>query len=491
MAVTILFPQPSVSKNRISDTMTSIFNKLNAKRKTVMLTSLAALLLLACNKQPIGPTEPDPTAPGTYMGIAQFRTLYTGSGDVYVPAGTKKIMGVVISNSANEAAGNFRVQDTSGGGIYLYTVAGSPVYPQGSLLEIDAAGVGVFTLFNGDLELKSVPKERIKVMPGTLNVAPRVATVAQVLANLNTWASTLVTINNVIITRQGAPNSAGQNYSVADATGNLVSFVRTASGIVVPEGGAASITGYISIYQQGTNPAVAQLTLRSSSDIVNGGQGGGSTGSTITLGNTSPYLINFDGIGGGLPAGVSVVTGAGAGSAGTAGNYSPTVTTALWRATGAGFKNYASATGLPMSADSAAQVTATNRALGVRQTSSTGYDPGAAFVFQLANTTGKNNLRMEFLLQSLDTSSAVGRTTTWAVDYALGDAPTSFTSTTATGTLVTGNRVYSSNAVSVTLPAAVNNQSQKVWIRILTPTATTGSGNRPSTAIDDVRFLWN
>lgn len=464
---------------------------MQTKQRTLMVLVMAASLLFAgCDKEPIGPTGPDPVAPGSYLPIAQFRTLHTGSGDVTVPVGTKKILGKVISNSANEAVGNFRLQDESGAGIYLYTVQGSPVYALGDVLEIDAAGSGVLTLFNGDLELKSVPAAKVTVINGAvLNVVPRIATAQKVIDSLQRWASTLVTLSNVTIAKQGGPNSAGQNYSITDATGTLVSFVRTASGIVLPEGGADSITGYISIYQPGTNPAVAQLTVRSASDVVNGGQGGGGgTGISLT---TSPLTINFDNIGTALPTGVSVVTGASATSAGNAGSYTSTATTSLWNKTSSGFKNFASATGLNMGSDSAAQVNATNRALGVRQTSATGFDPGAAFVFQLTNTTGKSNLKMDFLLQSLDTSSIVTRTTTWSVDYAIGDAPTSFTPVTATGTMTTGNKVFSNNPISVTFPAALNNQSQKVWIRIVALTPTSGSNNRPSTAIDDVKFTWN
>lgn len=458
---------------------------------------IVAGLVASCNKQPVGPTAPDPVSPASYMSIADFRALYPGSGEFTVPAGTKRIRGVVISNSANEAAGNFRLQDESGRGIYLYTLVGSPVYALGTVLDIDASKGGKLLLFNGDLELKSVPIANVVPVSTTLNVTPRIATTKTVVDSLQKWSSTLVTINSVTIAKSGAPGSTGQNYSITDATGSIVSFLRTASGITIPEGTATSITGYISIYQPGTSPAVAQLTVRSSADVVGGG---GSTppppASTITLG-TSPYLIDFNNIGSGtgtLPSGVSVVTGASASSAGTAGNYTYTATTSLWNKTSAGFKNFASATGLTQGADSTTQVNAANRALGVRQTSSTGYDPGAAFVFTIANTTGKNNLAMEFKLQSLDTSAVVTRTTTWSVDYALGDNPTSFTAVPAgniTGVLTTGNLVFSNNTITVNLPAGVNNQSQKVWIRIVALTPTSGSNNRPSTAIDDVKFTWN
>ena len=56
---------------------------------------------------------------------------------------------------------------------------------------------------------------------------------------------------------------------VIDATGKLVSYVRTAANITVPEGNAASVTGYISIYQpSGSSTPTAQITLRTSADVV-------------------------------------------------------------------------------------------------------------------------------------------------------------------------------------------------------------------------------
>jgi hypothetical protein len=45
--------------------------------------------------------------------------------------------------------------------------------------------------------------------------------------------------------------------------------------------------------------------------------------------------------------------------------------------------------------------------------------------------------------------------------------------------------------VTVNFGSSLNNISQKVWIRIATLAATTGSGNRPSTAIDDLQLSWN
>lgn len=224
--------------------------------------------LLSCDKQPIAPSGPDPIVPSPasqLMKIADFRALYPGTGTVLVPAGTKKIRGVVISNNANEAAGNYRIQDENGGGIYLYTVVGSPIYPLGSVIEIDAAGAGQLLLYNGDLELKNVPMDKIVTVPVSLTISPRVTTCAEIVTNRNTWASTLVRINNLTGITQASTNTTGTTYTITDATGSLTVFVRAAAGITVNTAGR-SITGYVSIYKTATQDAT-QIGIRSAADI--------------------------------------------------------------------------------------------------------------------------------------------------------------------------------------------------------------------------------
>ena len=129
--------------------------------------------------------------------------------------------------------------------------------------------------------------------------------------------------------------------------------------------------------------------------------------------------------------------------------------------------------------------------MGYRQTGSFG-DPGAAFVFLIANTNGKSNLQLEFKLQSLDAVAAPARTVTWKVDYATGLNPGLFsTVTTSPATLTTVNGVYANTTVNVNFGSSLNNSSQPIWIRIVTLAPSTGGGNRPSTAVDDVKFSWN
>ena len=232
--------------------------------KAAMVFAVVSVIFVACDKKPVGPTEPDPLPPpdpNTYMPFTDFRALYPGSGDFTIPVGTKKIRGVVISNSINEAVGNYRLQDESGAGIYLYSVAGSPVYSMNSVLEINPAGSGIFILYNGDLELKSVPQAKVVPLAGTLTITAREATIAQINANKSTWSSSLVKIRNITSIATASVNSTGTNYNVTDATGTITLFVRAASGITVNTSGT-TLTGYVSIYNN-----TAEVGIRTAEDI--------------------------------------------------------------------------------------------------------------------------------------------------------------------------------------------------------------------------------
>jgi len=159
--------------------------------------SAAMVMLTSCDKEPIGPTGPDPLGPGDYMSFADFRALYPGSGTFVFPTGTKRIRGQVISNNTNEAVGSYRLQDESGAGIYFYSVIGSPVYPLGAVLEINPNDGGKFTLYNGDLELMSVPQVNVTQVGGAITITPRVATIADIVINRNLCCFNKCNWNNV------------------------------------------------------------------------------------------------------------------------------------------------------------------------------------------------------------------------------------------------------------------------------------------------------
>lgn len=223
----------------------------------------------------------------------------------------------------------------------------------------------------------------------------------------------------------------------------------------------------------------------------------------LTLSGTS-YSQNFNSVSTGLPTGWNMYNSATSSSVGIIETWSGSTNYGRYADTtncgsdvnGGGAKNYPSANnGTPAKvADCAAQKLFTDRAIGFRQVSQTNashpnLEPGAAFVLKIANTTGLTNFNLNFKLQSLDTTCP--RTTTWTVDYATGASPTSFTAVTPTsGTMTTGNLTFSNNTINVAFGTALDNKSTPVWIRIAALTASTGTGTRPSTAIDDFNLSW-
>ncbi|NJN34958.1 MAG: hypothetical protein HC817_12600 [Saprospiraceae bacterium] len=199
---------------------------------------------------------------------------------------------------------------------------------------------------------------------------------------------------------------------------------------------------------------------------------------SVTLSGTQ-YLENFNNIGAGLSLGWGTKTGVTSNTALGTDAALTTASTTLWNSTSGRFNNYASGN-IGATGD---QNSATDRALGVRQTGAVG-DPGAAFVVKLANTTGFSDFQLSFKLQSLDATSV--RSVNWVLEYATGETPTAFTALNTTpATLTTGGSTFSNATVNANLGAALNNISSPVWIRLRTAAASTGSGNRPTTAIDD------
>lgn len=188
-----------------------------------------------------------------YITIAQLRAMGTGS---TIPANTG-IKGTIVSNRLNEATGNYRLQDGSGAGIQLRFPLFNPNYNLGDSVFVEVSGLTI-DVFNGDMQVNNV-SNTTKV--ATANVTPRVATIAEINANFNAWASTVVKINNVTITA-GTTNATGKNYTITDATGNIATFVRNTLGYTPPTGAVTSVTGYVSIFN-----GVPQLTLRVPADV--------------------------------------------------------------------------------------------------------------------------------------------------------------------------------------------------------------------------------
>lgn len=211
----------------------------------------------------------------------------------------------------------------------------------------------------------------------------------------------------------------------------------------------------------------------------------------VNLSGTS-YTQNFDGIAAGLPIGWRVDTlvnpNAGLGNNAIS-RFSATAT--AWSSTSRGFRNVASATGLTSTSTSANQSASTDRALGMRQVSATGWDDKDSLIsasLMIANTNGLNTFNLQFNIMSLHTT--IGRANNWIVQYGIGANPAIFTTVTTTPATLTIDSNFSNTVVNVSFGANLDNQNQPVWIRIMPSDTTIGSGNRPHVGIDNFQLSW-
>lgn len=475
--------------------------------------------LLCCSKPFDKPGEyPDPAITAD-MTIAQLKSLHTRKGNFDLIAEERVISGIVV---ADDRSGNYYnsivIQDTTGGiTLLMERAALYNDYPAGRRIYIKIKGLmlgdyrgnlqlgaGIDMTDPADLILSGIASPLLSryVIKGSLRneVTPVVVTAAQLTTSLqDRYMNTLIRLDSMELpladsnaTYANTSSKLAASYQLGNCSGMAIALRTSAyasfAGSRMPSGNG-SVTGIYTLYNSDK-----QLLIRDTTDMQLTAKRCGSNTTAITdtaftagisLAGTSPLLLDCNSIDSLLPAGISVHTGVTATANGAEAAFS--VLKASWAATTGGVKNYASATGLTAASTQAQQQAAVNRAIGVRQVAAT--DKGIAFVIEANNTVNCRNISVKFLLQSLD--AAAGRGTQWIVDYAQGSSPVRFIPlTTAPETLHTGNSSFGSTVVSVNLPADVENSTKKLTIRIAALDATTGSGNRASTAVDDIAISW-
>lgn len=211
-----------------------------------------------CNGSGGGPVTP--------INIIDARNLYPGT--TTAPSGTG-IYGVVISDRANNNLNgrNVYIQDNTGGIVVRF--AANHTFNLGDSVEVKIGG-RLFNEFNGLLQIDNVPNANATLL-GTGTVTPRIATIADILANMNgasdSWESTLVTIVDATIT--GGATYSGSKQ-VNDGTGTMTMFTATGatfSGSTIPSG-PVTLTAILSEYSFFTPPNTGeQLLLRNLSDV--------------------------------------------------------------------------------------------------------------------------------------------------------------------------------------------------------------------------------
>lgn len=415
----------------------------------------------------------------TKISIAAVRNNYSGYPFIYTA--NKFMHGIIISdaNNGNIPDNEMVIQeDANASGIRIrFNSVHHFKLGDSVALQLNQS---MLTKEDGVLYVTNIDTSAIVKLAESKKIVPRVVTIQQLHNNINNWESTLVQLNYPML----IGNSWNQPVQLSNGSESIYLFNYPSASYYLsstPSLPIHKLTGILSLQQ-----SVAVILLRSLNDIEL------LTGSNTQLNNAiyltqSPLLLNFNDIANGLPTGFFVYTNAGSNNLGSNASFNTSKTS--WGNTTGGFKNCASASELTSTATATQQDNNTNRAIAVRQTGTGGLDPGAAFVLHLGNTTGKKNIQLSFQLQSLDANSA--RTSNWAVEYGLGDNPTTFNTVIANGTLVSGNNQFGSQLIQVSFGSLLSNIPTEIWIRIVTKNATTGAGSRPLTAIDDVSLSWD
>lgn len=209
---------------------------------------------------------------GDKIAISDLQMLFN-NGTTTAPNGY--IEGVVISDFAqgNINNRNLVLQDDNAGIIVRFASPHS--IPLGQSLKVSTNNVEI-SEFNGGLQINVADNAYEDNGAGTLP-APRVATIAELLANFQAWESTLVKI-------VGAELSGGSTISaintITDATGSISTFTFNSAAFAdeAAPTGMVDVTGIVSEYND------MQLTFRSRADIEGGSTGGGGgTGDLISL----------------------------------------------------------------------------------------------------------------------------------------------------------------------------------------------------------------
>ncbi|MEY3480684.1 MAG: polymorphic outer membrane protein, partial [Verrucomicrobiota bacterium] len=407
----------------------------------------------------------DQTTNGTYSSIM------SGSGSL-----TKNSAGTVTLSGANSYSGGTVVN--------AGTLAGSTTSLQGaisnsSVVEFSQSTNGTYAgVVSGSGSLVKSGSGTV-TLGGANSYNGGTLISAGALSGDTTSLQGAITNNATLVFNQ----STGGSYS-GTLSGNGV-LTKSGSGTLTLSGNSSGYSGVATV-GGGTLAVSANNAMGTGSVSVTNGsviaKNGVTIANNLSLGgaasSASYYTQNFNSLGSGLPTDWTVRGGATGSSLGTNAGYASTAT--AWGAIASPnlFANVAATTGLTEGSTTSAQAGSTDRSLGVQQTGSFG-DPGASVVYSF-NTLGISVSSISLDLMMIKTNT---RSTTWSIEYGLGSSPTSFTSLgTWVDPVVWGST--STNFTTSNFGTNLDNQSAVVF-RVVALTGSSGSGTRPTIALDN------
>lgn len=211
----------------------------------------------------------------TLASIKSIRALYMG-----VTSNIKdnsKVRGVVISDKdgKNINAQNLFLQDASGAITVRFTAAHN--FALNEEIEVEVIGVEL-SEFKGLLQLNSVPLANAKSVSSSMQISPKLLTIAELTNGFAEYESSLVQIKNVKLTK-ASDSKYNFNVTATDNSGTISLF--TSSSAIFANSDFPSVNvDLVAIASEFDNK---QILLRNLKDVTNsgGGSGGGPTQKTI------------------------------------------------------------------------------------------------------------------------------------------------------------------------------------------------------------------
>lgn len=221
----------------------------------VLLSGLAT----ACNKEPIGPTGPDPAV---LINTADVRSLFTGA--TTTAPNNRKITGIVISDKStgNLNGQNIYLQQGNGKAGICVRFTAAHAFNLGDSIDVEISGQEI-SEYRGLLQLNNVPLSYASLVASGKSITPRVATIADINTNYEAWESTLVQITGLTSVTGGTAGTWSGSVTVNDATGSLIVYTSSFAGFAATAypANAQRITGYLSPFN-----TTKQLAIRSAAD---------------------------------------------------------------------------------------------------------------------------------------------------------------------------------------------------------------------------------
>ncbi len=196
---------------------------------------------------------------GNPITISALRAAFTGS-PVLAPRGV--VTGIVISdkNNGNFDGRNLVVQDATGGMTFRLDAAHNANV--GDEIQI-AVGTDSIKLFNGLVQTYA-SAGTINLLSMGNTVTPRIATIADIIANASAWQSTLVEVQNASLSGGSTFNGS---RTLNDGSGTTTVYTRSSANFAsaaVPTGNLAFVRGVLSEFNG------LQILMRDITDVSGG-----------------------------------------------------------------------------------------------------------------------------------------------------------------------------------------------------------------------------